>query len=62
MTGEPYKYIRGGSDDYILYSVGWDQKDDGGSVVQARSGKEVDTKQGDWVWSVSPTAPLPAKE
>jgi len=44
ITGEPLKYRRDG-DGYILYSVGWNEKDNGG-VPDAKG----DNAQGDWVW------------
>jgi hypothetical protein len=46
ITGEPYKYRRTDDGQFILYSVGWDEKDDGG--VPGKT--EWDYKQGDWVW------------
>jgi hypothetical protein len=46
ITGEPYKYHLTDDGRFVLYSVGWDEKDDGGV-----SGKTLfDDKQGDWVW------------
>ena len=46
LTGEPYKYRRTDDGRFVLYSVGWDEKDDGGVP-----GKTLfDEKQGDWVW------------
>ena len=46
LTGEPYKYRRTDDGRFVLYSVGWDEKDDGGV-----SGKTLfDDQQGDWVW------------
>ena len=46
LTGEPYKYRRTEDGRFVLYSVGWDEKDDGGVP-----GKTLfDEKQGDWVW------------
>ena len=39
-------------DGYVLYSVGWNQQDDGGSP-----GKTMfDEKDGDWIWQVPATA------
>ena len=34
---------------YVLYSVGWNEKDDGGAVGLKKSGA-IDVEQGDWVW------------
>jgi hypothetical protein len=47
ITGQPYKYRRADDGQFILYSVGWNEKDDGGVP-----GKTLfDQTQGDWVWS-----------
>ena len=46
LTGEPYKYRRTDNGQFVLYSVGWDEKDDGG--VPGRT--LFDDLQGDWVW------------
>ena len=40
MNGQPLKYERRGEGGFALYSVGWDQTDDGGSVAGSK----------DWVW------------
>jgi hypothetical protein len=45
VTGKPYNYRRE-ENGFVLYSVGWNENDDGG-----RPGKTLfDEKQGDWVW------------
>ena len=45
------QYTRDGQGQYRLWSVGWNEKDDGGSVVMTRgTTPTVDLKQGDWVW------------
>ena len=46
LTGEPYKYRVTDDGRFVLYSVGWDEKDDGGVPGK----KLFDEKQGDWVW------------
>jgi hypothetical protein len=47
ITGQPYKYRHTEDGQYILYSVGWNEKDDGGVP-----GKTLfDQAQGDWVWA-----------
>jgi hypothetical protein len=47
ITSQPYKYRRTDDGQFILYSVGWNEKDDGGVP-----GKTLfDLTQGDWVWS-----------
>ena len=41
-----FKYRRTADGQFILYSIGWDEKDDG-----EVPGKTLfDEKQGDWVW------------
>jgi len=47
LTGAPYKYRRTDDGQFVLYSVGWDEKDDGGLPGSTL----FDEKQGDWVWS-----------
>jgi len=39
------KYVRKDDENYVLYSVGWNEKDDGG-VTDAS-----DKQNGDWVWA-----------
>ncbi len=54
MSGEPYRYQLRKDGTYLLYSIGWDLKDDGGLLVYRKDQPEfLDTEQGDWVW---PTA------
>ena len=46
ISGEPYKYHRTADGQFALYSVGWNETDDGGVP-----GKTLfDEKDGDWVW------------
>ncbi len=53
ITGQPYKYRRTDDGQFILYSVGWNEKDDGGVP-----GKTLfDQTQGDWVWSYPKPSP-----
>ena len=53
ITGEPLKYRRDG-DGYILYSVGWNEKDDGG---KPGTKSPPATEDGDWVWQSSAKTP-----
>ncbi len=56
VSGEPYKYHRTAdpssqssaatSGSFVLYSVGWNEKDDGGVPGQ----NLFDDQEGDWVW------------
>jgi hypothetical protein len=58
ITGEPLKYRRTDDGRFILYSVGWDGKDDGGMIAPKVVGKssQMDSSRGgwsspgDWVW------------
>jgi hypothetical protein len=43
MTGEPLKYERTNDGKFLLYSVGWNLKDEAGISVSDRA-------QGDWAW------------
>ena len=49
ITGDSLKYRRTDDGRFVLYSVGWNEKDDGGTP-----GKTLfDEAQGDWVWRYS---------
>ena len=51
MNGGPYRYQLRPDGTYLLYSVGWNQKDDGGKVAYKKENpKQIDYEQGDWVW------------
>ena len=49
INGEPLHYRLTDNGKFVLYSVGWNEKDDGGTVVLTKEGA-VDRKKGDWVW------------
>jgi hypothetical protein len=57
IGGGPLKYRREADGQFVLYSVGWNETDDGGVVVNQKSrdrwdesSSKVDISQGDWVW------------
>jgi hypothetical protein len=50
INGEPLHYRRTDDGQFILYSVGWNEMDDGGVVGLTTSGSGVDNRKGDWVW------------
>jgi hypothetical protein len=51
INGQPLKYRRTDDRRFILYSVGWNEKDDGGAVAARSSNtNEQDVLRGDWVW------------
>ena len=49
INGQPLHYRRTGDGQFLLYSVGWNETDDGGEVGLTKSGV-VDRDTGDWVW------------
>ncbi len=51
IGGGPLHYRLTSDGQFVLYSVGWNETDDGGVVVfQKGSTPAVDINQGDWVW------------
>lgn len=51
MNGEPYHYRLNVDGTFLLYSVGWNQSDEGGTVVvKTGDPKQIDYEKGDWVW------------
>jgi hypothetical protein len=49
IGGRPLHYRRTSDGQFVLYSVGWNETDDGGTVGLKKDGA-VDINQGDWVW------------
>ena len=51
INGQPLNYRRTDDGQFVLYSVGWNELDDGGVVVfEGKNTDRVDINQGDWVW------------
>jgi hypothetical protein len=51
IGGQPLHYRRTDDGQFVLYSIGWDETDDGGVVVMTKgSSPGVDLNKGDWVW------------
>jgi hypothetical protein len=51
IGGQPLKYRRTSDGSFVLYSVGWNQTDDGGTpVFKHDNASALDLDQGDWVW------------
>jgi hypothetical protein len=50
ITGQPLKYRLNGTGQYILYSVGWNETNDGGAIAAIKSGEDIAAEEGDWVW------------
>ena len=49
INGQPLKYHRTEDGQFVLYSVGWNETDDGGKIALTKSGS-YDPNHGDWVW------------
>jgi len=49
IIGQPLHYRRMEGGNFVLYSVGWNEKDDGGEVALNKNGV-MDREKGDWVW------------
>ena len=59
IGGQPLKYHRTDDGQFVLYSVGWNETDDGGVVCLATNGygaygSGLDNRKGDWVWRYPP--------
>jgi hypothetical protein len=51
MNGQAYHYQLRPDGTFLLYSVGWNQIDDGGKVVDKTDAPtQIDYQHGDWVW------------
>lgn len=56
MNGQPFRYERTADGYFRLWSIGWNGKDDGGTVAltgtPASKSRNINFEQGDWVWPV----------
>lgn len=53
VTEAPLVYRRNGETGYILYSRGWNNTDEGGSMAKGPGKSETpDLQNGDWVWPI----------
>ena len=50
ISGELLRYQRTGPGQFVLYSIGWNESDDGGEIPNHKPGNAPDLKNGDWVW------------
>ena len=50
INGKPFHYRRREDGQFVLYSVGWNEKDGGGEIVLNPKTGKVDRDRGDWVW------------
>jgi hypothetical protein len=49
IGGKPLHYSRKDGGKFLLYSIGWNETDDGGQIGLSKYGY-TDTTKGDWVW------------
>jgi hypothetical protein len=49
ISGQPLKYRRTDDGQFVLYSVGSNETDDGGTIALTKNGN-LDQNRGDWVW------------
>ena len=49
IGGQPLHYRRTEAGKFLLYSIGWNETDDGGQVAPMKDGR-TDMENGDWVW------------
>jgi len=49
IGGQPLHYHLEANGQFVLYSVGWNEADDGGEVGLTKNGN-LDNATGDWVW------------
>jgi hypothetical protein len=58
INGAPYRYQLRPDGTFLLYSVGWNQTDDGGNFAFKKDSPTViDYENGDWVWPAPQAAP-----
>jgi hypothetical protein len=58
MNGQSYHYQLRADGTFLLYSVGWNQTDEGGKIVFRKdSSTALDFEKGDWVWPTPQFAP-----
>jgi len=50
IGGGPLKYRREANGTFTLYSIGWNERDDGGVTTYRNGGSAPDFETGDWVW------------
>jgi hypothetical protein len=51
INGQPLHYRKTSDGQFFLYSVGWNENDDGGVMAfKNGSSAEINTDMGDWVW------------
>jgi hypothetical protein len=54
INGQPLKYRRAADGQYEIYSVGWNETDEGGAIGLKQKGENIERTAGDWVWRLPP--------
>lgn len=54
INGQPMNYRRTADGQYVLYSVGWNETDEGGVIGVKQKAELIDQSVGDWVWRLPP--------
>lgn len=54
LNSQPPHYQANADGTYLLYSDGWDGKDDGGKPALRPNGNGIDIMKGDWLWAARP--------
>ena len=57
IDGAPTRYRTTPEGRYVLYSIGWNGRDDGGQLAWQKERAWRDNNQGDWVWQYEPLQP-----
>ena len=52
IDGQPLRYHPQADGEAVIYSIGWNQRDDDGHATLGEDGT-VQTQEGDWVWTVA---------
>ncbi|HET7624656.1 MAG TPA: hypothetical protein VFM25_05265 [Verrucomicrobiae bacterium] len=54
ISGKPLRYRKNADASCVIYSIGWNETDDGGSVVLKKNSetRAIDPDKGDWVWKI----------
>jgi hypothetical protein len=50
ITGQPLRYKLLEDHQYLIYSIGWNEVDDGGVIAGGKKERSVPAVDGDWVW------------
>jgi hypothetical protein len=55
IDGQLLRYRRTAADQFVLYSIGWNERDDGGQIAWKKDEpRKQDIEAGDWVWFSQP--------